>query len=127
MRNAASEIRRAGREAWLETMKERVGDAWTLLDEKKWRASDVEALLALLLWRRSEGLEGAARQMSVPCLIYAGEEDGLTYDAVRATADFVPGARSFWLPGLDHVEAIHRSDLVVPHVREFLAQVEARR
>ena len=46
MRNAASEIERVGREAWLESEKEKGGDAWTPRTEETWRTADVEAFLA---------------------------------------------------------------------------------
>ena len=59
---------------------------------------------------------------AVPCLLYVGENDPFLSGAARC-AQLVPEARLVVLPGLDHSGTIVRSDLVLPHVWEFLAQV----
>jgi pimeloyl-ACP methyl ester carboxylesterase len=59
--------------------------------------------------------------LEAPMLVYVGERDTPFHDqAQRATADL---ARVTFvsLPGLDHGEALRRSDVVLPHVRRFLA------
>lgn len=59
---------------------------------------------------------------TLPCLLYVGENDPFLSGAARC-AQLVPEARLVVLPGLDHSGTIVRSDLVLPHVWEFLAQV----
>ena len=60
--------------------------------------------------------------IKVPCLIFAGEAD-LRFQNIKESAALIPGVRFVSLPGLDHLQAMDRSDLVLPHVREFIAQV----
>jgi len=42
----------------------------------------------------------------------------------RTAADRIPGGRAEVLPGLGHCVAFERSDLVLAHVRPFLASVD---
>jgi hypothetical protein len=57
--------------------------------------------------------------MTMPCLVYAGEADPV-YQANKEFVARMPNATFFSLPGLNHPEALFRSDLVLPHVRQFL-------
>jgi pimeloyl-ACP methyl ester carboxylesterase len=59
--------------------------------------------------------------VTIPCLIFDGETDSYYTDA-KESANLVPKATFFSLPGIGH-EAIERSDLVLPHVIKFLAEV----
>ena len=58
----------------------------------------------------------------LPCLIYAGENDRRHLDAKRAS-EVIPNATFISLPGLNHSETFLRSDVVLPHIRTFLAEV----
>ncbi|MFC2004591.1 alpha/beta fold hydrolase [Chloroflexota bacterium] len=60
--------------------------------------------------------------IKIPCLIFAGEAD-LRFQNIKESAALIPGARFVSLPGLDHMQALERIDLVIPHVKEFIAQV----
>lgn len=83
-------------------------------------ANDAEALIAnriAVLGRPS--FAPMLPQMRVPCLLYAGEADG-AYAASKDAAAQIPNAAFFFLPGLGHVDAFLRSDLVLPHVIDFL-------
>jgi hypothetical protein len=42
---------------------------------------------------------------------------------VKELVGRVPGARFVPLPGVDHWAGAYRGDLVLPHVRSFLAEV----
>ena len=64
--------------------------------------------------------EGVLARIDVPTLVYAGDADPV-YEGARRSAAAIPGARFVTLPGLDHLRAYSRGDLVLPHVREFLA------
>ena len=66
-------------------------------------------------------MEDVLPKIKTPCLLYAGEADAACPDAECAAR--VPGARFVSLPGLDHTQAFERIDLVLPHVKEFLARV----
>jgi len=58
----------------------------------------------------------------MPCLIYAGDADGLHVGAQRCVTK-MPNATWVSMPGLNHDEAMRHSNLVLPHVTEFLRVV----
>jgi pimeloyl-ACP methyl ester carboxylesterase len=93
-------------------------------DEKaRYMSIDLPAFLALLKspW---PNLEADLPGMTMPVLIFLGESDHLwPPKVVNRAFSALPNATFLVLPGLDHVQAGMRSDLVVPHVKEFLAKV----
>jgi pimeloyl-ACP methyl ester carboxylesterase len=97
-------------------------DQWTLSSEERarMRAYDFEALLAVAQDRQS--LEAVLPTMTMPCLLIVGEEDSV-YPAAKKCAKQMPNVTFVSLPGLDHGGTITRSDLVLPHVVKFLAEV----
>jgi pimeloyl-ACP methyl ester carboxylesterase len=68
-------------------------------------------------------ISGILPTTTMPCLLYAGEADPLC-PLVERCASELPDARFFSLPGLNHIQAAVRSDLVLPYVVEFLAKQE---
>jgi pimeloyl-ACP methyl ester carboxylesterase len=92
-------------------------------ERSRWLASDAVALTAAFRTGFSNpSLADHIRTVQTPTLIYCGTEDHpeLKEQAARdmPNATFVP------LDGLNHASAINRSELVLPHVTAFLAQVE---
>lgn len=88
--------------------------------EARLRANDFAALIAYTQspW---ESLEDALPGMHMPFLVFFGESDtGNPYLERKEALETLPDFTFFSLPGLDHVQAVYRSDLVLPHVREFL-------
>jgi pimeloyl-ACP methyl ester carboxylesterase len=83
-------------------------------------AYDYEALLAVAQDR--ESLEAVLPTMRMPCLLYVGEMDEV-YPMAKECAKQIANVMFVTLPGLDHGEAIKRSDKVLPHVKRFLAGV----
>jgi pimeloyl-ACP methyl ester carboxylesterase len=63
-------------------------------------------------------------QMTLPCLIFAGEADPW-YPKAKECANLIPNSTFFSLPGIGH-EALERSDLVLPHISKFLAAVSKK-
>lgn len=61
-------------------------------------------------------------RIKIPCLLFAGEIDRW-FPSAKESAARISGARFVSLPGLDHGQVLERIDLVLPHVKEFLAQV----
>jgi pimeloyl-ACP methyl ester carboxylesterase len=85
--------------------------------------NDVEAMIAC----RTKGLQrpGFAEilpMMTMPCLLFAGEDDPVCAEN-RECVRSMPNVTFFSLPDLGHADAFLRSDLVLPHVMEFLATV----
>ena len=82
----------------------------------------VEALIAL----RTEALQhpGFAEilpVMTMPCLMFAGEDDPIFAESKECVRP-MPNVMFSSLPGLGHIDALFRSDLVLPHVRQFLTK-----
>ncbi len=86
-------------------------------------ANDFEALIAILESGRPS-LEDDLPSMTMPFLVYIGESDALNpLTEAKEYAKRLPNATFFSLTGLDHIQGVTRSDLVLPHVRKFLTQV----
>lgn len=60
--------------------------------------------------------------LTMPCLLYAGENDATYYSKARECAQQLPHATFFSLPGLDHAAAFRESGLVLPQVTKFLRE-----
>ena len=114
------QVLRKGLDAAIAFMEKRLG---SLSPQRRARvlASDVEALVAITLAERDEpGFEDVLPAM--PCLLFAGEA-AIEYPIEKDWSKHMPNVTFFSLPDLDHVQAIDRSDLVLPHIKKFLAQV----
>lgn len=83
-------------------------------------ANDLKALLAQAQDRPN--LEAVLSTMQMPCLLYVGEADGL-YAEVEACVRHISNVTFVSLPGLNHIQGMERSDLVLPHVTTFLRAV----
>ncbi len=66
--------------------------------------------------------EQALSEVNIPCLIYAGEGDS-GFAGIKKTAETIPDAQFFSLPGMNHITGATRSDLVLPHLKKFLEEV----
>ena len=86
-------------------------------------ANDLRALAASMQVRSS--MEAILPEMRMPCMLYVGEAD-TRCSAVKSCAGRIAQATVVTLPGLNHREAMLRSDLVLPHVRRFLANLVER-
>jgi pimeloyl-ACP methyl ester carboxylesterase len=86
-------------------------------------ANDVEAMIAnrIKTMERS-GFADVLPTMDMPCLLYAGENDG-RYPGILASIPHIRNATFVSLPGLNHAESFYRRDFVLPHVRKFLPAV----
>jgi pimeloyl-ACP methyl ester carboxylesterase len=89
------------------------------------RRNDPLALIANRALFERRGFAAALPQFDRPCLIYAGETDDVHAEA-RAAAAIVPRARFVSFPDLNHGLCFSRSDLVLPHIIAFLAEVDPR-
>ncbi len=57
----------------------------------------------------------------VPVLLYVGDQDQPVHDLAAQAVAGLTGVTFVRLPGLSHRAAMVRSDMIVPHVRAFLA------
>jgi pimeloyl-ACP methyl ester carboxylesterase len=86
-------------------------------------SNDALALQALNLAARhavNPKAEEALPRFTIPCLVFVGGADP-RYRAAKECTRRMPNASFISLPGLDHGQAFQRSDLVLPHVKSFLA------
>jgi pimeloyl-ACP methyl ester carboxylesterase len=87
---------------------------------KRLLANDLSALMALSQDRLD--FSSVLATMLMPCLLYVGETDP-RLSPMRECMTQLADATFFSLPGCGHVDALTRSDLVLPHVKAFLAKV----
>jgi pimeloyl-ACP methyl ester carboxylesterase len=112
----------SGMDAFLATAEPMFGSRWTPELKAMAQANDLEALIALVSVEEQLRFEDMLPTMLVPCLVIVGGEAD-EYPGARECAKSVPNATFVSLPGLGHIEAIYRTDLVLPHIRKFLADV----
>jgi hypothetical protein len=60
--------------------------------------------------------------MKMPCLVYVGEDDE-RLEGARECVNHMPNGTFVSFPGLDHLEAYVRSDLILPHIIKFLSGI----
>jgi pimeloyl-ACP methyl ester carboxylesterase len=90
----------------------------------RWLANDSAALAACVaaMIAESDGSQVAdLPEIETPVMLLVGTEEPFA-DQAREAAKMLPNGTYVPLQGLDHVQTFFRSDLVVPHVREFFAQ-----
>lgn len=90
----------------------------------RWLANDGAALAACVanMIAESDGSQvGDLPLITSPVMLLVGTEEPFVVQA-RETARLLPRGSFVPLEGLDHVQTFFRSDLVLPHVREFLSQ-----
>ena len=81
-------------------------------------ANDLEALAAAA--RPRPNMEDMLSVLEIPCLLFAGAKDP-RHPLVAACAGKIPNAKFISLPELNHVTCYLNSELVLQHIREFLA------
>lgn len=86
--------------------------------------NDPEALVAVGAGGSDvPSFEPALARLSIPVLMYAGGRDQPIHDEAARAAAGKAHVTFVSLPGLNHGEISRRSDVVLPHVVPFLADV----
>lgn len=116
------ELFQKGLEATLAAMEPIFGRRWTAEEKALCAANDLKAMIALLSVDERLDIEKLLPTVTVPCLLFGGEEDPW-YAGAEKCSRRMPNATFVSLPGLDHIEGIYRIDLVLPHVIKFMAEV----
>ena len=116
------ELYREGMEAVV-AMFERSGGVLSPEIREDTMRNDPKALIALCSVREHIGFMDLLPSLELPCLFYAGDQD-YYHQLSKETADIIPNARFVSLPALDHLGALIQSDLVLPHILKFLADVK---
>ncbi len=82
-------------------------------------SNDVQALVASLVKPYPDNSD-VLKKLNIPCLVLCGDQDGGFEDARRSAAE-IDNAIFIPIEGCDHFESLVRSDLILPHIRRFLA------
>lgn len=86
-------------------------------------SNDVEALAALTHNARAD-YSDLIPNISVPCLLYCGEDD-VRYDGAKKCAEALPNAVFVSLAGYDHLAvSFNGTAEIVPHISEFLSRIK---
>ena len=84
-----------------------------------WRSVDLKMFAAYESLEDYIGFDEYLPLVDVPMLFYAGTSDRF-YSYARQGAEMMSDARFVSIQGLDHESGFNRSDLVLPHVLQFL-------
>ena len=114
----------AGPEATIAYRERSLGRPLTPEEKTGVLETDSKALLAALEAARLDNPEGVLPTMTMPCLLFAGDADP-RFAGVKKAVSHMPNATFVSLPGIDHGQGSTRSDLVLPHITDFLVNVSA--
>ena len=83
------------------------------------RSNDFKALTAVRLTQEYIGFDEFLPSVELPCIFYAGD---LVYwhSYAEDTAKLIKSAKFVSIPGLNHIQGLQRSELVLPHITSFL-------
>jgi len=104
-------------ESYIEAVSAAFGSHMTPALRTRMLANDTRALHAVLGDRPE--LAEVLPAMRMPVLLYAGEADP-RLPKVRECLDHIANATFFSLPECGHIAAFSRSELVLPHLKNFL-------
>jgi pimeloyl-ACP methyl ester carboxylesterase len=87
--------------------------------------NDVTAIVTMMLTSQLEWPPAVdvLPKINVPVLLFAGSLDPVHPNTQKA-GQLIPGARFVSIEGFGHVQCYAHSDLVIPHVREFLSELK---
>jgi len=113
-----------GPDAYIRVLEEMFGEAFTPAARADFSSHDLAAFAAMLsskdlYW---PGLGQHLRAVQLPCLVLVGENDVHLAGATEC-ARSMPNGKLVTLPGLDHMQSFGHTDVALPHVKQFLAEV----
>ena len=93
-------------------------------ERDKWKNTDFDALIAYCSNYENIGMAEYLPTLTVPCLLYAGEDDTYPHSTAKACAEIMQNALFVSLPGLNHGGAFRSKDKILPHVLKFLENLD---
>ncbi len=94
-------------------------------EKNRMLTNDAAAAVALLTSDIAPFTDSELARISVPCLLFCGDVDS-RHTGAKESINHMPQARFISLPSLDHATAFARSELMLPHIKEFLAEVSKK-
>ncbi len=113
------ELYQQGLDAVISSVEKERGRKLSEIELAELRTTDLKTRVAYMSLVDHIGYDEFLPLVDIPMLFYAGTRDRFYSDAKRG-AEMMPNARFISIPGLDHEVGFHRSDLVLPHVFQFL-------
>jgi len=93
-------------------------------EKDKWNNADFDALIAYCSNYENIGMAEYLPTLTVPCFLYAGEDDTYPHSTAKACAEIMQNASFVSLPGLNHMGAFRSKDKILPHVLKFLENLD---
>lgn len=118
---AYRDMLKEGLETCLSLLEKAAGISLPEQVRQRFLKNDVKALLAAYSNDRPD-ISEIVPALSLPCLLFAGEEDPL-HPLVKRCADELPNASFVSLPGLNHIQMGIQIKAVLPHLTQFLAKL----
>ena len=113
-------------EAYIKQQERTLGRSLTPEERQRYLAQNADALIGMhQAWINSPSITNhQLASIFPPCLIFCGDKDeGEFHPAAKECVNHIPNARFISLPGCTHATAIARGDLMIPHIKEFLAGI----
>ena len=103
-------------------LKETLGENVNDYIIERWMKADPRSLIAYCSNKENIGMERILPTLTLPCLIYAGENDKGTYRLAQKCANIMQNTKFVSLPGLGHDDAFIEKEQILPHITKFLEE-----
>jgi pimeloyl-ACP methyl ester carboxylesterase len=87
--------------------------------------NDLEAVIASSEFEYIPLTVDEVKRIEKPCLIYCGDADDM-YSGAKKAAALITQSTFVTLPGYDHLGTFSNIKMILPHIKEFLAQVSKK-
>lgn len=112
-----------GMDVWLAGREKMLGMKLTPAQRARQLANDPHALLTMQKttagWPDAEDI---LPKITIPVLLFAGDADP-SHDRVKEAVKYLPNSSFVSIPGMNHDQSLMHSELVLPHIKRFLAEV----
>jgi pimeloyl-ACP methyl ester carboxylesterase len=89
--------------------------------------NDVEAIIALTDITETLNLEDALPGTSVPCLLWGGEEDNMSWIGAKERIQVIPNGRYVSLEGGgNHFKSFYQANLLKPYIDQFINEIQPK-
>ena len=111
-------------ESYLKGVESFFGRSMTPAENDRWLAQDAEAGIAVMesIQQGPPLTDQELESISVPCLLYCGELDPF-YSGMKESANHIPDVKFISVTEIGHGGAWARSDIMLPHIKDFLARL----
>ncbi len=110
-----------GMDAYIANFYEKAYGPMPAADRAEALKNDPKALYAIRqAYEEWPSAEDILSKLRIPCLVFCGGADP-RFEMAEECVKHIPGAVFVPFPGLGHIQVMVRSDLVLPHVKRFLA------